>query len=686
VRVVRGGCAHDCPDTCSWDVTVEDGRAVKLAGVADHPYTRGGLCAKVNNYLDRVYSPDRVLHPLRRCGPKGEGRFERVSWDQALEDIAARLRGIVAADGAEAILPYNYAGNMGLVQYASLDLRFFARLGASRLARTICGSTANAGVVAALGTPTACLPEDVEHARFIVLWGTNTVVTNLHLWPSVRRARDAGATVVVVDPLRTRTAREADWHVRPLPGSDAALALGMMHAIVAEGLHDQAYLDAWCGGWPELRARLDEYPPERAAELTGVPAEEIVRLARAYATTRPAMIRTMVGPEKHATGATSFRTIASLPAVVGAWRERGGGLLHWTRSLFSEALDTAALAGPGPRTRVVNMVRIGRALTDPALAPPIRGLFVYDCNPASIAPNSNLVRAGLAREDLFTVVHDLFVTDTARYADYVLPATSFVEHLDLLVPWGHTYLTLNKPAIAPLGEAVSNTELFRRLARAMGWGDDEAFRPTDEELVRAALAGGHPWLGGITYEGLREAGWAPLRLPDERHVPFAEGGFPTPSGRCELFADPEPRYEPPPASGEHPLVMVSAKTALHFLNSSYSHLPRHGRAERVPEVQMDPADAAARGIADGDRVRVHNEFGEVAITARVGDNVRPGVVAVAHGWWRSLAGGAANDLTSDGLADRGGGGDFYGTRVQVSALAPAERGVEAPAAAGTVEE
>jgi anaerobic selenocysteine-containing dehydrogenase len=665
VTRIRGGCAHDCPDTCAWEVTVEDGRAVRLAGAADHPYTAGALCAKVNHYLDRVYSPDRVLYPLRRSGPKGEGRFERVSWDVALRDITERLGSIAAHDGSEAILPYSYAGNMGLVQYASMDRRFFARLGASRLGRTICGDTANAGVTAALGTTTGCLPEDVEHARFIVLWGTNTLVTNLHLWPFVRRAREAGAVVVVVDPLRTRTAREADWHVRPLPGSDAALALGMMQVIAAEGLQDQAYIDAYCAGWPELRTRLAEYPPTRAAELTGVAADEIVRLARAYATTRPAMIRTMVGPEKHAAGATSFRTIACLPAVVGAWRERGGGLLHWTRSLFAEAMDTRGLGGRSPRTRAINMVQIGRALTDASLEPPIRCLFVYNSNPASIAPNSNLVRAGLVREDLFTVVHDLFVTDTARYADYVLPATSFVEHLDVLFPWGQTYLTLNRPAIAPRGDAVCNTDLFRRLAAAMGWGDEPAFQATDEELVRMALAGGHPSIAGITYERLEEEGWAPLHLAPERHAPFAEGGFRTPSGRCELFADPEPRYEPPPANG-HPLVMVSAKTDLHALNSSYAHLPRHGRADGTPVVEMEPADAAARGIADGDCVRVHNERGELVLAARVGDGVRPGVVAVAHGRWRSLTGGAANDLTSDGLSDRGGGADFYGTRVEVT--------------------
>src|SRR2546423_1548265 len=314
--VIKGGCPHDCPDTCAWEVTVEEGRAVKLAGAADHPFTRGGLCAKVNHYLDRVYSPDRVLHPLRRTGVKGEARFERVSWDEALAGIAERLQAIVAEDGGEAVLPYSYAGNMGLIQYAGMDRRFFARLGASRLARTICGDTANAGVAAALGTTTGVLPEEAEHARFIVLWGTNTVVTNLHLWPYVRRAREAGATLVVIDPLKTRTAREADWHVRPLPGTDAALALGMMHVIAAEGLHDQGYLDAYCGGCPELRARLADYPPERAAALTGLTADEIVRLARAYATTRPALIRTVVGPEKHPYGATSVRTIPCLPAVV----------------------------------------------------------------------------------------------------------------------------------------------------------------------------------------------------------------------------------------------------------------------------------------------------------------------------------------------------------------------------------
>jgi anaerobic selenocysteine-containing dehydrogenase len=654
-------------------VDVEDGRAVALRGAAANPYTHGGLCAKVNHYLDRVYSPDRVLHPLRRAGAKGEGRFERVSWDDALADIAARLTRIVDRRGGEAVLPYHYAGNMGLIQYAGMDRRFFGRLGASRLGRTICGDTANAGVEAVLGTSTGRLPDDLEHARLIILWGTNTLVTNLHLWPYVRRARERGARLVVIDPLRTRTAREADWHLAPLPGTDAALALGMMHAIVRDGLEDRDYLDRHTEGWPALRARLADYPPERAAALCGLAVDDVERLAREYATTRPAMIRTLVGPEKHAGGATTFRAIACLPAVTGAWRERGGGLLHWTRSLFADALDTRAVGARLPRTRTINMIQIGMALTDPSLDPPIEAMVVFNSNPASIAPNANLVRQGLARDDLFCVVHDLYVTDTARYADYVLPATSFVEQLDLLFPWGHTYAVLNQPAIEPLGEAVCNTELFRRLAAAMGWGDDPAFQQTDEELVRAALRSDHPYLRGITYERLVADGWAPLAL-DERGVAFADGGFPTPSGRCRLVQpelvdlglDPVPGLAPAADGDGLPLVMVSAKSSLHLLNSSYTMLPRHGRRAGPPQVEMDPADARARAIEDGDTVQVANHRGALTLTARVADGVRPGVVAIPHGYWTSLSGGSANDLTSDGLADLGGGGDFFGTRVEVA--------------------
>ena len=666
-------------------MTVEDGRAVKLAGDAVHPFTHGGLCAKVNHYLDRVYGEERLLYPLRRTGPKGEGRFERVSWEEALGEIAGRLRQIVAEDGGQAVLPYSYMGTQGLVQGQSIDRRFFARLGATRLERAICASTGSSGAAVTMGTNQGILPEDIAHARFIVLWGTNTVVTNLHLWRFVRQAKEAGATVVVIDPVKTRTAEAADWHVRPLPGTDAALALGMMHVIVAEGLHDADYVERYTTGFDRLCERLRDYPPERAAELTGLAAEEIVRLARAYAAGSPSLIRTLVGMEHRAHGGMAFRTISCLPALTGAWRQRGGGLLFLTAGLHFEALNAEALGMPeleDESIRTVNMVQVGRALTDSTLKPPIRALLVHSSNPAAIAPNQNLVLEGLRREDLFTVVHEQVLTDTARHADYVLPATTQVEHLDLVFSWGHEYLTLNLPAIEPVGEAIPNTELFRRLARAMGF-TEAYFEDTDLDLVQLALASGHPHLEGITFESLLRDGWARLKVP-EGWTPYAEGGFPTPSGRAEFYServarsgeDPLPGFEPSPESSagnpalaaRYPLALVTGKSALHFLNSSYSGLERHRKAEVEPKLDLSEVDAAARGVADGEMVRVHNDRGSVSVRARVGDRVRPGVCAMPSGWWASLSpgGSSANALTRDGLADLGGGGDFHDTLVEVS--------------------
>jgi anaerobic selenocysteine-containing dehydrogenase len=685
--IVRGACPHDCPDTCAWQVTVENGVAVRLVGDPDHPFTCGGLCAKVNHYLDRVYSAERILHPMRRVGAKGAGAFERVSWDEALSDIAARLQQIIARDGSTAILPYSYMGTQGLIQNGVMDRRFFARLGATRLERAICGSTGGSGVSMTNGNDQGMLPIDVIHSRFIILWGTNTVVTNLHLWPFIRQAQASGAVVVAIDPLKTRTAAAADWHIRPLPGTDAALALGMMHVIVAEGLYDAEYVEQHTIGFDQLRERLADYPPARAAALTGLAAEEIVRLARAYATTQPATIGTLIGMEHHANGAMIFRTIACLPAVVGAYRHRGGGMISKPANFAWEAINVDALFGTVPedeRIRSINMVQLGRALTDPALAPPIRALIVYNSNPAAIAPNQQRVLQGLRREDLFTVVHEQFLTDTASYADYVLPATTQVEQLDLMWSWGHTCLALNQPAIAPLGEAAPNSELFRRLAARMGF-DEPAFRESDEEMIRAALDSDHPYLRGITFERLAHDGWAPLNIPEDWR-PFAEGGFPTPSGKCEFYAegliaqgiDPLPAYTParespagePALVARYPLALMTAKSALHFLNSSYANLPRNLKAEREPLLDMHPDDGAARGIADGDWVRIYNDRGSVELRVRIGDRVRPGLVAIPSGWWasRSPGGASANTLTADGLSDMGGGGDFHDTLVEVTRL------------------
>jgi anaerobic selenocysteine-containing dehydrogenase len=685
VKTVKGACPHDCPDTCAWEVTVEDGRATKLAGSAGHPFTHGGLCAKVNNYLDRVYGAQRLVHPLRRVGPKGEARFEQVSWEEAIAGIADRLREIIAADGGTAVLPYSYMGTQGLVQGQSIDRRFFARMGATRLERAICANTGSSGVAATLGTNTGILPEDIAHARFIVLWGTNTVVTNLHLWRFIRQAKEKGATVVVIDPVRTRTAESADWHVRPLPGTDAALALGMMHVIVAERLHDADYVERYTFGFEQLRERLADYPPERVADLTGLDAEEVVKLARGYAAGAPSLIRMLVGMEHRAHGGMAFRTISCLPALTGAWRRRGGGLLFLTAGLHFDSLNTEALEMPeleDQSIRRVNMVQLGRALTDPAMKPPIRALIVHSSNPAAIAPSQNLVLEGLRREDLFTVVHEQVMTDTARHADYVLPATTQLEHYDLVFSWGHDYLTLNLPAVDPVGEAIPNTELFRRLAAAMGYAEPH-FKDSDLALVRMALASNHPHLKGITFERLAQQGWARLNLP-EGWMPFAEGGFPTESGRCEFYSehmarrgmDPLPTFQPSPESAagnpelaaRYPLSLVSGKGALHFLNSSYAGIERHRKAEVEPRLDISAADAAGRGIADGDSVRVYNDRGSVTMRARVGDRVRQGVCSMPSGWWASLSrgGSSANALTRDGLADMGGGGDFHDTLVEVS--------------------
>jgi anaerobic selenocysteine-containing dehydrogenase len=666
--VIRGACPHDCPDTCAWEVSVRDGVAEKLVGVKEHPFTRGGLCAKVSHYLERTYSPDRLRHPLVRTGAKGDGAFRRASWDEALELIAARLHAIVAEHGGEAVLPYSFAGTQGVVQGQSIDRRFFARLGASRLERTICGQAAAAGQLEAAGTLVGLRPQDIEHSRLILLWGTNTIVTNLHQWPIVRRARDNGAKVVVIDPLRTRTAAAADWHVRPLPGTDAALALGLMHVIVAEGLHDADYVERHTEGFDELQAELRQWPPDRAAAVTGVPAEEIVVLARAYATTRPAAIRRLIGIEHHHEGARMVRTIACLPALTGAWRDRGGGILGPTAWAAWSPLDQDALAGPPPATRSVSMIRLGHALNE--LQPPVHALVVYNSNPATTAPDSNAVMRGLAREDLFTVVLEHFLTDTAAYADVVLPATTQVEHVDLVPSWGHTYVSYNEPAIAPVGESLPNTEIFRRLARAMGF-DGTAFDATDEELARAAVEGARWPLEGIDFDRLREVGWVEASLPDDFR-PFAEGGFGTPSGRFRFWSDELPPGFDPPPGDEEPLALITAKSAHHFLNSTYANLPRHLAGEGEPMLELHAVDAAARGIDDGDLVRVRNARGAVVARARIGDVVGPGVVALPSGWWASRSGGAsANALTTQELTDRGGGAAVHAARVEVERVTDA---------------
>jgi anaerobic selenocysteine-containing dehydrogenase len=676
IHVVRGACGHDCPDTCAWVVEVKDGTAEKLSGDPAHPFTRGTLCAKVNHYLERVYHPDRVLYPLKRAGNKGEARFVRVGWDEALADIAARWRAIVAESGAEAILPYSSAGTQGLIQTASLDRRLFGSMGCSGLERNICGAVAAAGLSATIGTGTGIDPEAIVHSRLIVLWGTNTIVTNLHYWPLVREAQRRGARLIVVDPIRTRTADAADWHLPIKPASDAVLALAMMHVMIRDGLVDHDYVAAHAVGYDALAARARDYSPERASRAVGLTADEIERFAREYATTKPSLLRPLIGVEHHRNGAMLFRTLACLAVLSGAWKDRGGGLARSTHALQFAALDVNRVQMPEvhvPGARVLNMRDLGRDLCDRSLQPQIRSLMVYGSNPLVSMPNQSRIRDGLRREDLFTVVHDLFVTDTALYADYVLPATSQIEHLDLSPAWGHLYLALNRPAIAPRGESVANTELFRRLARALGRTEPWLFE-SDESMLRAALASGHPWLEGITYERLWDEGYARLQSGDDWR-PFAAGGFATPSGKAELFSErlQAEGHDPLPWAGdiaEGPGLQLITGKSLHFLNSGYSNQERHRRRAGELFVEIHPEDAQRRQVATGDAVRVWNERGEVRAVCSVSDRVRPGVVWMPFGGLTD-AGGArqsVNVLTAEEPTDWGGGSGLYDAFVDVAAV------------------
>jgi len=679
-RVVHGTCHHDCPDSCGWEVTVEDGRAVKLRGRADHPFSQGELCPKVNRFLDRVYSPDRILRPLRRVGPKGEGRFEEVSWDDALAEIAARLRGVIEQHGAEAILPFSDAGNQSLLSMMGLDGRFFHHLGASLIDRSICGPTVGAGVRMTNGSSLGLDPLELRHSRLILLWATNTRLTNRHLWPTIEAARANGAKVVVIDPIRTLTAESADQFIQPLPGTDIALMLAMMHVLVRDGLTDEPWVAAHTVGFDELAAHVAEWTPERASALCGVEADIIEGLARDYGTIRPAAIRTLIGGEHHENGAMFYRTMAVLPALVGAWQDRGGGLARSVGSYHDALIDGAALTRPdllaGRTPRTINMSRLGEALTDATLDPPLAALVVWNSNPLVIVPNAELVRVGLERDDLFTVVHEQFLTDTARYADVVLPATTQIEATDVVAAWGHLWMGWNEAAIAPVGESCSNTELFRRIAAAMGL-EEPSLYADDETLLADAIG------ADVDVEELARVGWVRVPYPDDGRA-WGDGVFPTASGKVELVSEALVRMGQPalptfvaPREGPHgdpellaryPLQLLTPKQHTRFLNSGYSHLPKHGPAEGGPFVELDPTDAAARGIAEGDLARVWNDRASLEVPAKISGRLRPGVVAIPFGWWQSQHpdGKVANALTNDTLTEWGGGVAYSDTLVQVA--------------------
>ena len=683
--IIRGACPHDCPDTCATLVTVQDGRATRIQGDPEHPFTRGFLCAKVNRYLERTYHPDRLTTPLRRVGAKGEGHFEPVSWEVALDDIAARLGEIAASpDGAQAILPYSYAGTMGLLQGSSVDRRFFHALGASRLDRTICSMAGKVGMSMTVGASVGADGEGVPECDLILLWGTNTLTSNPHLWPHVLAARERGAHIIAIDPLRTRTAEQCDEWLGIRPGTDAALALAIMHVLFAEGLQDDDYLARYTLGADRLRARVAEWPPERAADITGIDAATIRTLARRYGRAHSAFVRINYGLQRHAGGGMAVRTIACLPAITGHWRHAGGGVQLSTSANFR--FNNAALERPdlGADVRTINMIRLGEALLkgDAGVGgPPVRALVVYNSNPADVAPDRNAVLRGLAREDLFTVVLEHFQTNTADWADYVLPATTQLEHWDVHLAYGHHYATLNRPAIAPRGEALPNTEIFRQLGRRMGL-DPALFAEDDVALVRLALDSSHDRMRGVSFDRLMADGWARLNVPTP-YVPFADGGFQTPSGKCEFYSarleamgfDPLPTFTPPyefpesaPAlAARFPLSLISSPRH-YFLNSTFVNIASL-RKHAEPECLMHPIDAERRGLSSGTRVIVHNDRGHFAAALRVSDSVREGVVWAPSIWWGKLSpdGHNANATTSQRETDMGHGPVFYDNLVEVSA-------------------
>jgi molybdopterin guanine dinucleotide-containing S/N-oxide reductase-like protein len=731
LRVIHTVCSHDCPDSCAVLVTVnEEGRAVKVEGDPSQPVTQGFLCGKVAKYLDRVYAPDRVLYPMRRKPgmtkaplPRGHEleAFERVSWDEALDAIAARLKETSDRYGPESILPYSYAGTIGVLGYGSMDRRFFHRLGASQLDRTICaeagGQAWNLVYGKKLGMPT----EDFRLAKLILAWGANIHGNNIHLWPFVEEARRNGARLIVIDPYRTRTAAVADWHIAIRPGTDVALALGLMHVILNEGLEDRAYIAEMTHGFEALAERAREYTPERVAAWTGMTAGEIEQLAREYATTRPAALRLNYGVQRAENGGAAVRAIAMLPALTGAWKTRGGGAQLSMSGAFAwdkKALERPdlALASPiGRLARVVNMSALGQALTTlgqdseyetvapasrPAVVraspparndgPAVHALFVYNSNPGAVAPNHNAVRRGLERDDLFTVVHEQFFTDTTDYADFVLPATTFLEHTDVQGAYGHYFVQLSQQAIAPRGETRSNVWLFGQLAQRMGF-TEPCFRDTPEEMIRQALASGadgHSTNAGmehITVEDLEREGHVPLKFhsnPEAQpFLAYTQGPLPTPSGKIEFFSealaaaglDPLPGFVPPvesrwsEAAKNYPLELLARKSD-NYMNSTFANLPGHRKMETRTnqKLEIHPLDAEPRGLSEGDPVRVFNDRGSIELTAMLNAHLPAGVVAARLDWAKLHPGGAnVNALTSERLTDIGGGATFYSTLVEI---------------------
>jgi anaerobic selenocysteine-containing dehydrogenase len=702
-RVVRGACPHDCPDTCAFIYDVKNGKLVDVTGDPDHPMTRGGLCVKLNGFAEHHYNPNRLLYPMRRTGPKGSGQYERISWDDALAEIKRRWTDITATYGSQAIMPHAYLGHQGTLNGLTAGDAFFNRLGSTVAEKTYCESGSSTAWIMTVGPSGGLDLESLAYAKYIIVWGMNMISTNLHAWPFILEAQKKGAKIVVIDPVRTRTAKQADWHVAIKPGTDGALALGMMNVIIAEGLVDYDYVEKYTLGFEELKERAANYPPERVAGITGIPAADIQKLAREYATTQPAAIRQGVAIERSRGGGQAIRAITCLPALVGAWRHVGGGTAEMPIWEFPTRFDR--ICRPDfikPGTRVINELDLGSALNgEMPLDPPIKSLFVYNSNPVSQAPAQAKIVQGLQREDLFTVVSELFITDTARYADILLPSTMQGEQYDLMVTWGHLYMMLNQPAIAAPGECIPNVELFRRLAKTMGF-DDAYWDMTDDEMLLDFYDWGSPQLQGITLDLLKQKGYMRLNVGDpDKRVPHAEGNFKTPSGKCEFKAsaaangnfvvpvwrsmyegmqpgepiDPLPDYIPPFESAgsnpelakRYPLSIVSPKPHA-FLNTQYGNESRQQGRQGEQKVWLHPTDARQRNIGEGTAVRVFNDRGAFEGLAELSEDLMPGLVMANVGYWPSLnrSGTSVNSISSDKHCTFGQAGSYSDNLVEVA--------------------
>jgi anaerobic selenocysteine-containing dehydrogenase len=677
MKKIYGACPHDCPDTCGIVTEVENDRAVKLYADPEHPVTQGWLCAKVRPYLDHVYNPDRLLHPLRRTGAKGAGQWQRITWDEAIAEIVSRWRGIITQYGPEAILPYSYSGTLGLVQASVSNARLWNRLGASTLQRSICGAAAELAVESTLGARWSPPVAELEHTQLIILWGHNPVSSAPHFMPALRQAQRRGCQLVVIDPLRSRSAQGADLHLALLPGSDGWLALGLAHLLVKLGLHDEAWLEKHSTGWPEFRERIASFTPDLVATKTGLSAGAITALARLYGEHKPSFIKMADGVNRTKNGGQNVRAICALPALTGQYGTAGGGLAYSTSGYSvwdKEAIQHASECPPPGR--MVNMNRLGAALLGEVKSPPIQALYVFNANPVTSTPNSRQIIAGMLRADLFTVVHELFLTDTAHYADIVLPATSQLEHTDLHRAYGHTLVTYNRPAISPLGECKSNWEVMTLLARALGFREPWLQQTPDEIIDEVLRATGrsNPFVAGITLEKVKAGAPVTMNLPAQS--PFAGGVFPTPSGRVELYcaALKEKGYDPLPGAfidtlGQPGELCLLSPAGHHFVSSTFGGQESLRQAEGAAAIDLHPEDARQRGLVHGQRVRVENSRGWFDATCQISETARPGVAATRKGLWHKFNDGAGvNCTTSDELADFAGQSTFHSNYVRVRKL------------------